>query len=278
MSPWSASAEEYNVISNLPPLAMAAPAAALALLLLAGCAKDQPMAYAPVVRATQPVNPEELPVVQQQAVTKTLEDYRREIGEKWGQRLGVSAREFPVEQRAGVLGNLVADALYEELQEANIRPLDAVFINSGGIRTTVPEGMITNGKIAELLPFGNTVVFVEMNGQQVEQLARHLSESQGRNPISGMTIVGDREHRLLSVEIGGQPVQPQKTYTFATNSYLASGEGGFDFLPAMEQQDTGLLMRDLMTEHVAELDAEGKMLDRREPLNRYFFQEKKSSP
>src|SRR5262249_14983128 len=60
-----------------------------------------------------------------------------------------------------------------------------------------------------------------------------LPQTAGRFPqISGMTVDIDPTRppgsRVLSVTVGGVPLDPKKEYTLATNDYMARGGAGYD--------------------------------------------------
>ena len=55
------------------------------------------------------------------------------------------------------LGNLIADAMKEMAQKKYATKVDAAFVNYGGIRSYIPKGEITIGKIFEIMPFDNLI-------------------------------------------------------------------------------------------------------------------------
>ena len=66
----------------------------------------------------------------------------------------------------GLLGNFVADLI---LKKANdyYAPDDGAkvsicILNNGGLRTPLPKGDITRGKVFELMPFENEMVFIQL--------------------------------------------------------------------------------------------------------------------
>ena len=59
-----------------------------------------------------------------------------------------------------------------------------------------------------------------------------------------------RDHRVLSITVDGAPLDPDKTYTVATNDYLARGGDGYDMFekakPLMPIDDSPLLANEVM--------------------------------
>ena len=148
------------------------------------------------------------------------------------------------------LGDLCADA-YRTLLDADIG-----FVNGGGVRADIDAGDITYADIISVHPFGNMACKIEVTGQQVldalEMGACELpAENGGFIQVSGLTyeidmsvtpsvviddygsfveVTGDR--RVKNVMVGGEPIDPEKTYTLASHNYwLKSGGDGMSMFP-----------------------------------------------
>ena len=143
------------------------------------------------------------------------------------------------------LGDLCADAV------RMISGADAAVINGGNIRDNIPKGDITLNDLLTVFPFGNKIVVIEATGQQIldalEWGARVVPEENGGFlHVSGITyeihtyiesgcekddfgmftgISGER--RVKNVTIGGEPLDPEKTYKLAGQDYtlLDHGDG-----------------------------------------------------
>ncbi len=141
------------------------------------------------------------------------------------------------------LGDLCADA-YRTLLDA-----DVAFVNGGGVRADIPAGDITFGQIIAVHPFGNSACLVEVTGQQILD-ALELGSSAcpgelgGFLQVSGLTYTIDTripsgvvlndesefvkvegERRVKDVLIGGEPVDPAKTYKLASHNYMLKSAG-----------------------------------------------------
>jgi len=118
------------------------------------------------------------------------------------------------------LGNLVCDALRGETQT------DIAFFNSGGIRSSLPAGTVLRRDVLEAFPFKNRVSTGIVKGRHlVELLNDGLHEGNyagGVLQVSGLSyeIKGGK---VTSVKVGGKKINPDKDYTFSTNSYVSSG-------------------------------------------------------
>jgi 2',3'-cyclic-nucleotide 2'-phosphodiesterase/3'-nucleotidase len=116
-------------------------------------------------------------------------------------------------------------------QVANV---DVVFINGGALRTNIPEGDITVGKLWEVLPFDNTLCTMSMTGTQIKQVLQHGIKNQqyGMVQFSGLRIQYngslEPDKRIRKVTLAdGTPLQTDKTYRVAVNDFMAEGGDGF---------------------------------------------------
>jgi 5'-nucleotidase / UDP-sugar diphosphatase len=117
---------------------------------------------------------------------------------------------------------------------------DAAVTNGGGIRSDKiypPGTTITRRDILAELPFGNRLVTVDMSGSAlkaaIENGLSRLPSPSGRFPqVSGLEIEADVSrpagNRISSIKVGGAPLDMNKTYSVATNDFMA--RGGDDYI------------------------------------------------
>ncbi len=131
------------------------------------------------------------------------------------------------------LGNMVAASMVEATGA------DAALTNGGGIRTSIAKGDVTRGDIISVLPFDNTIVVVEVTGQDIYDALEwgysRLPESNGGFPqTSNLSIVysrfSDPGNRVKRVLINGKAVDKNATYSLATNDFMAAGGDGYTML------------------------------------------------
>jgi 2',3'-cyclic-nucleotide 2'-phosphodiesterase (5'-nucleotidase family) len=131
------------------------------------------------------------------------------------------------------LGNMIAKAMVEA------SGADVALTNGGGIRASIPAGDVTRGDIITVLPFNNTVVVVEVTGQDIYDALEwgysRLPESNGGFPqTANMAIVysrfSDPGNRIKRVLINGKVVDRNATYKLATNDFMAAGGDGYTML------------------------------------------------
>jgi 2',3'-cyclic-nucleotide 2'-phosphodiesterase (5'-nucleotidase family) len=153
------------------------------------------------------------------------------------------------------LGNMIAQAMVEATGA------DVAFTNGGGIRASIPAGDVTRGDIITVLPFNNTVVVVEVTGQDIYDALEwgysRLPESNGGFPqTANMGIVysrfSDPGNRIKRVLINGKVVDRNATYRLATNDFMAAGGDGYTmFNKPIVMYGVGLdeVLTDYMVKH-----------------------------
>jgi 2',3'-cyclic-nucleotide 2'-phosphodiesterase (5'-nucleotidase family) len=151
-----------------------------------------------------------------------------------------------------VMGNFVTECMRAAFDA------DLAFSNVGGLRTDLGRGPITMGEIQELLPFGNSLAVVEMDGRMVRRIFERKAGSRSSGIyFSGATIAVDPSapegERLLECDIAGGPLRPDQIYRVVTSDYLLDGNSGFDFLtglPAERVTYTQFLTRDAVIQYL----------------------------
>lgn len=128
------------------------------------------------------------------------------------------------------IGNLVADSMLWGTRNLNT---DFALHNGGGIRAGLPAGDITKKKIYEILPFDNTVVVLKMKGHQVLRLFDFMASipaGSGAFPQVSEGVrftINSSARKSEGVTLEGKPIDPERTYSIAANSYLAAGGDGY---------------------------------------------------
>lgn len=132
---------------------------------------------------------------------------------------------------------------------------EIAFQNAGGVRNVINAGEIKLRDIYQVMPFENTIVTLKMKGEDIYELLKdNLKPNKTSMYISGIVVKykinEQNQTEILEILLdNGTPIDPQKTYTVATNNYLTSGgSGGKTFRKALEKNDTMILVRDAMIE------------------------------
>jgi 2',3'-cyclic-nucleotide 2'-phosphodiesterase (5'-nucleotidase family) len=200
-------------------------------------------------------------------VAAVVAGFERELGRELDVTLArtdieLDSREAVVRKGEAAIGDLIADAMRVEAKA------QVAIMNGGGIRGNKiypPGSAITRRDVMAELPFGNRLVTLDLKGSElkaaIESGLSRIIDGGGRFPqISGMTVVYDpkrpRGQRVLSITVGGAPLDPDRTYTVATNDYLARGGDGYVAFKAakpMERIDDSPLLANAVMVYLKQL-------------------------
>lgn len=200
----------------------------------------------------------EIIITEADSATSTLiADYDEQVNELKQQVIGTVASDlcldrFPGQARSSLcdasatyeygsdISNLVAKAFMAVTPTADIG-----IQNAGGVRVDVAAGDFTIADAFGLLPFSNTLVTLDMTGQQIvdvleDALANTLDNagSTGSYPYaSGLRFNVDasaaKGSRVSQVEVNPRvegswkAIELDETYTVVTNDFIASGQDGY---------------------------------------------------
>lgn len=174
-----------------------------------------------------------------------------------GRDPGVRTQEMP-------LGNLIADVLLASTAKSDNAV--AAIANSGGIRASLDQGDVTFEKALNVLPFGNTVVVVELTGEALVAALDHGLSQPGAGAfpqVAGLKVsycanlpcpAALRTNGIVTqLTVNGAPVSSTATYRIAVNSFSANGGDNYTmFKDACASgaycRDTGILELDLLVE------------------------------
>jgi len=158
-----------------------------------------------------------------------------------------------------LLSNFSAD-VYRQTASAFLKEeVDISVVNLGGLRTVVPAGNITVGKVFELMPFENELVIVWLKGDKLTELLQYFA-GMGGEGVSGIRME-IKEKKAVNITVGGKPLDTEKLYSIATNDYLA---GGNDKMIQLAQNvkriNTGIKVRDMLLNYIKSETKKGNMI------------------
>jgi 5'-nucleotidase/UDP-sugar diphosphatase len=204
------------------------------------------------------------------AVVARVQELRAPIEEAMG--VVVSETTAPIDGsretcRAGEceMGVLVTDAMLDRTADQGVT---IAITNGGGLRASIDQGEVTMGEVVEVLPFQNTLATMELSGADIvaslEQGVSAIEEGAGKFPqVAGLRYSFDRstpanQGRIESVEVreNGQwvPLDPNKTYTVATNNFMRGGGDGYELFETNAQNayDYGPGLEQVVANYLAE--------------------------
>ena len=180
------------------------------------------------------------------------------------------------------LGDLVADSVL-----LAGRPFGAqiAFMNNGGMRQDLnsDNGRATVGHTQMVLPFGNTLVVMNLKGWQILELLEQ-QWSGGREQTRGLLQVsegfsyqwdprrGDGSKVVPgSVRLHGKALERETSYRVIANNFLAEGGDGFPmFANGRNRADTGIRDIDALDAYLVRREQDGKPAGAAAPQQRFL--------
>jgi 2',3'-cyclic-nucleotide 2'-phosphodiesterase (5'-nucleotidase family) len=197
-----------------------------------------------------------------QKIEGMIKPYRDKVNADMTEVLCISSEAMYGGRPESPLTNYCADLTLEESNRfcAEKYPqikIDVSMINRGGLRIPLPKGEIKTMTMFELMPFENEIVFLKLKGTIMLEFVNHLAERGGEG-VGGLRF-GIKSGKALQPEIGGKPLDPEKTYWLVTSDYIANGGDGSDILSkSIERIDTGIKARDMFIQFFKRMGKEGK--------------------
>ncbi len=194
--------------------------------------------------------------------TDLVEDPRAKvIYEKWDKELapilnevlGTTDKELThsKDQGTSLLGEWVDDVMKEKTGT------QIAITNGGGIRTSIPAGDITMGKMYEVMPFDNTLVKMELKGSDLKRVLENgiLNSNIGWVQVTGVKVYYDPAapagNRITSMRLlDGTLVNNDTYYSVVTNDFMFTGGDGYNFSGNRNAVDTGIPIRDALVEKI----------------------------
>ncbi len=179
------------------------------------------------------------------------------------------------------LGDLVADSV---LQAGRPFGVQIGFMNNGGMRQDLDtdNDRASVGQTRMVLPFGNTLVVMNLKGWQIldlleEQWSGGREETRGLLQVSdGFTYRWDARRgdgsKVVpgSARLNGKPIERETTYRVMVNNFLAEGGDGFPtFANGRNRSNTGIRDIDAFNDYLVKREQSGKPAGAAQPQQRY---------
>jgi len=153
------------------------------------------------------------------------------------------------------LGRLIADA-----QRAAGRA-DVAIMNNGGIRTDLPEGVVTWGQVYQVQPFQNRLLRLTVKGDVLLEALEHCVAGRDHLPdchVAGVEVWYDAAkapgRRITRTRLAnGKSVVNGGTYTLVVSDFMATGGSGFAMLAGAPREDLDVLDIDALTRYLGVL-------------------------
>ena len=198
-------------------------------------------------------------------VRTTLIEYQYKVDQIMGSPIGVTASglfsnaDKAARKTETPLGDLIADGFKWSLRDMNP---DFGFVCGGTIRTDLPAQDLLLKDVYAVLPFDNTMYLVTLKGTDVQALFDYIATiKQGNGAFpqvsDGVTFTINYDKKTCeNILIGGKPIDPNKDYKIATDSYHATGGDGYNvFKNSTRAYDSSVWMRDAFVAYLKNLNA-----------------------
>lgn len=197
-------------------------------------------------------------------VVEVFLPYKKILDKDMSKVIAVAEEKMVKNKPESGLTNFLADLLWEQgTKEAKsaglkVKP-DISYFNYGGIRTFLPEGEITVGKIFELMPFENEMVYLRLSGKQVQEFLNIIAEK-GGDSLGGVRFVISKE-KAKNIKINGEPLNVASDYWLVTNDYVASGGDNLVVLTKRSEFiQSGKKIRNVIVSHLADMQQKGEII------------------
>ncbi|MEC9108170.1 MAG: 5'-nucleotidase [Bacteroidota bacterium] len=203
-------------------------------------------------------------------IVEFITPYKNKVDSKMDSILAYSPTNY--DKKNGLLntaiGNMMADValkLSNPVYKARKnRDIDFVLLNHGGIRASISKGDITTRTAYNVMPFENSMVVCELDGETVEELINYLKLSKKAHPISGINIVLDNSYNLIEAKINDKEISKNKIYSVATTDYLLNGGDKMDFFKkSKENTILDYKLRNILIDYFKQIDTLSFQTDNR---------------
>ncbi len=222
-----------------------------------------------------------------EAVAEVVNARNAEVEEQLGEVFGSTEvfldgeREPGVRTRETNLGDFAADAiLWQARQNLGEDRVDLALTNGGGIRASIPAGDITMNDMKTVFPFGNTIVTIDVTGEQLLEALEAATcttptsigafpqvagieftintavpyENGEQYPNSTYYAPANPGSRVTITEVNGEPFDPEAVYTVATNDFTAAGgDTYYVFSEGTNLTMTAVALDDALIHYVSEV-------------------------
>ncbi|WP_408008578.1 5'-nucleotidase C-terminal domain-containing protein [Pseudalkalibacillus sp. A8] len=156
-------------------------------------------------------------------ITELLDYYDELVGPKLREVVGEAAIDLEGGYASkglvgdNALGNLIAEGMRADMGS------DFALMNGGGIRDDLDAGEITWGELYNIQPFGNTLVQIDLTGDDLRQVLNAQFSNYGPDvSIAGFRYTWNEETwEVMGLYLpDGTPIDPDATYTVVVNNYM----------------------------------------------------------
>jgi 2',3'-cyclic-nucleotide 2'-phosphodiesterase (5'-nucleotidase family) len=166
------------------------------------------------------------------------------------------------------MGNLFSTVVFEKgnpiFKKRENLSIDIVLLNHGGIRTIIPKGNVTARTAFEIMPFENSLVVIELKGEQIEDLLNYFITEKKPHPLYGMTFTIGKDNDAKDILIQGKSFDKNTSYFVGTNDYLANGGDNMIFFKKrIHKYDLDYKLRNILIDYFTDVETVPLITDQR---------------
>ena len=170
-------------------------------------------------------------ITQDSDMLKFIAEMRGTVDKEFNVRIATLPFELKhegIRSNSMALGNFASDLVIDSYPN-----IDIVLMNSGSLRTYLPKGDITLGKIQnEFFPFDNEVIIVSLSGDNVIEMLEISGKKRGAGAFlqlsRGMEVKYNAENgEIIYAKLNGEDINPSKDYNIALSSFVFLGGDGY---------------------------------------------------
>ena len=181
-------------------------------------------------------------IVADSSLNAFISPYKDSLDKRINEVLAMAEVDFIVQRPASNLMNWVANALFiNQTKTVRLSQPVVCLLNTGGIRSSIGKGNVTLGDIYKVMPFDNTVVWIELPISVLPEIEAYLNKS-GGEPMANLSLI---EGKLSFISSPENPTH----FWVITSDYLMNGGDKMNFFSKRTSiNETGKLLRDVLIE------------------------------
>lgn len=158
------------------------------------------------------------------------------------------------------IGNLLATIVVElgnpVFEKREHKSIDFCLLNSGGIRSIIPQGNVSSRTAFEVMPFENALFVVALKGTQIRNMGTYLITEKKPHPLYGIQFFVDKNDLSIKrILVNGKELEDEKTYYVATSDYLSNGGDNMIFFKeSTEKYDLDYKIRNVIIDYFKKVD------------------------
>ena len=194
---------------------------------------------------------------------RLIKPYKEKMDKMINEVLAYTDEVFVKNVPEGLLNNFVSDLLLKKANEyykaEDGKAIDFCLLNNGGLRSSLPKGAITRGKIYELMPFENNLVVITLSGEKTKEIFNYIAKA-GGIPIAGFSM-GIKDTLPIDILVKEKPFEINRNYKVVTSDYLANGGDKMKFFSnPVKYENMGIKLRDAIIAYIIEENKNGRTL------------------